>query len=52
MNNSVDAKKEEVRTNIENMFESAKQKIKDLMSVCPDWWVESVSLGYTTSRLK
>lgn len=51
MNNSVDTKKEEVRKNIENMFESAKLKIKDLMSVCPDWWVESVSLGYKSLKV-
>lgn len=51
MNNSVETKKEEVRKNIENMFESAKLKIKDLMSVCPDWWVESVSLGYKSLKV-
>lgn len=51
MDYSVDTKKEEVRKNIENMFESAKQKIKDQMSVCPDWWVESISLGYKSLKV-
>lgn len=46
MNNSVETKKEEVRKNIENMFESAKKKIKDIISVCPDWEVECIDLGY------
>lgn len=46
MNNSVDTKKEEVRKNIENMFESATKKIKDIISVCPDWEVEGIDLGY------
>ena len=46
MNNSVETKKEEVRKNIENMFESAKKKIKDIISVCPDWDVEGIGLGY------
>ena len=46
MNNSVETKKAEVVKNIENMFESAKNKIKDIISVCPDWEVEGVSLGY------
>ena len=46
MNNSVETKKEEVRKNIENMFESATKKIKDIISVCPDWEVEDIDLGY------
>lgn len=46
MNNSVETKKEEVRKNIENMFESATKKIKDIISVCPDWEVEGIDLGY------
>lgn len=46
MNTSVETKKAEVRKNIENMFESAKKKIKDIISVCPDWEVEGISLGY------
>ena len=46
MNNSVETKKEEVRKNIENMFESATKKIKDILSVCPDWEVEGIDLGY------
>lgn len=46
MNNSVETKKAEVRKNIENMFESAKKKIKDIISVCPDWEVEDIDLGY------
>ncbi len=46
MNNSVETKKAEVRKNIENMFESATKKIKDIISVCPDWEVEGIALGY------
>lgn len=46
MNNSVETKKAEVVKNIENMFESAKNKIKNILSVCPDWEVEDISLGY------
>ena len=46
MNNSVETKKEEVRKNIENMFESATKKIKDIISVCPDWEVDGIDLGY------
>ena len=46
MNNSVETKKAEIRKNIENMFESATKKIKDIISVCPDWEVEGIDLGY------
>ena len=46
MNNSVETKKAEVRKNIKNTLESATKKIKDIISVCPDWEVEDVSLGY------
>ena len=46
MNNSVETKKAEVRKNIENMFESATKKIKDIISICPDWEVEGIDLGY------
>ena len=46
MNNSVETKKAEVRKNIENMFESATKKIKDIISVCPDWEVEGIDVGY------
>ena len=46
MNNSVETKKAEVRKNIENMFESATKKIKDIISVCPDWEVAGVDVGY------
>lgn len=46
MNNSVETKKAEVRKNIEKMFESATKKIKDIVSVCPDWEVEGIDLGY------
>lgn len=46
MSNLVETKKEEVRENIENMFESATRKIKDILSVCPDWEVEGIDLGY------
>lgn len=46
MNNSVETKKAEVRKNIDNMFESATKKIKDIISVCPDWEVEGIDLGY------
>ena len=43
---SVETKKEEVRKNIKNAFESATKKIKDILSVCPDWEVEGIDLGY------
>lgn len=46
MNNSVETKKAEVRKNIKNTLESAKIKIINVISVCPDWEVEGVSLGY------
>lgn len=46
MSNPVETKKAEVRKNIENMFESATKKIKDIISVCPDWEVEGIDLGY------
>ena len=46
MNNSVETKKEEVRKNIKNAFESATKKIRDIISVCPDWEVEGVDVGY------
>lgn len=46
MNNSVETKKAEVRKNIENMFESATKRIKDIISVCPDWEVDGIDLGY------
>ena len=46
MNNSVETKKEEVRKNIKNAFESATKKIRDIISVCPDWEVEGIDLGY------
>ena len=46
MNNSVDTKKEEVRNNIKNAFESATKKIRDIISVCPDWEVEGIDVGY------
>lgn len=43
---SVEKKKEEVRKNIENMFESATKKINEIISVCPDWQVDDIDLGY------
>lgn len=46
MNNSVETKKAEVRKNIKNTLESAKKKIKDIISVCPDWEVEYIDLGF------
>ena len=46
MNNSVETKKKEVRKNIKNAFESATKKIKDIISVCPDWEVEGIDVGY------
>lgn len=46
MNNSVETKKAEVRKNIENMFDSATKKVKNIISVCPDWEVEGIDLGY------
>ena len=46
MNNSIETKKEEVRKNIKNAFESVTKKIRDIISVCPDWEVEGIDLGY------
>lgn len=46
MNNSVETKKAEVVKNIENVFESATKKIQNIISVCPDWCVETVDSGY------
>lgn len=46
MNTSVETKKAEVRKNIKNTLDSAKIKIKDIISVCPDWEVEGIDLGY------
>ena len=46
MNNSVETKKEEVRKNIKNTLESAKIKIINVISVCPDWEVEYIDFGF------
>lgn len=46
MNNSVETKKAEVRKNIEYMFDSATKKVKNIISVCHDWEVEGIDLGY------
>ena len=46
MNNSVETKKADVRKNIENMFDSATKKVKNIISVCPDWEVAGIDLGY------
>ena len=46
MNNSVETKKAEVRKNIENMFDSATKNVKNIISVCSDWEVEGIDLGY------
>lgn len=46
MNNSVETKKAEVRKNVKNTLESAKIKIINVISVCHDWEVEGIDLGY------
>ena len=46
MSTSVETKKEEVRKNIKNAFESATKKINEIISVCPDWQVDDIDLGY------
>ena len=46
MSGLFETKKAEVRKNIKNTLESAKIKIINVISVCPDWEVEGVSLGY------
>lgn len=46
MKNSVETKKAEVRKNIEYMFDSATKNVKNIISVCPDWEVEGIDLGY------
>lgn len=46
MNNSVETKKAEVRKNIKNTLESAKIKIINVISVCPDWEVEYIDFGF------
>lgn len=52
MNNSVETKKEEVRKNIKNTLESATKKIKDIISVCPDWEVEYIDLGFKSLNVR
>lgn len=51
MNNSVETKKADVRRNIENVFGLATKKIKDIISVCPNWRVENVAIGYKGCRV-
>ena len=46
MNTSVETKKAEVRKNIKNTLDSAKIKIINVISVCPDWEVEYIDLGF------
>lgn len=46
MSTSAETKKEEVRKNIKNAFESATKKINEIISVCPDWQVDDIDLGY------
>lgn len=46
MRNPIETKKDEIRKNFENIFESATKKIKDIISVCPNWEVDYVDLGY------
>lgn len=52
MNNSVETKKAEVRKNIKNTLESATKKIKDIISVCPDWEVEYIDLGFKSLSVR
>lgn len=52
MNNSVETKKVEVRKNIKNTLESATKKIKDIISVCPDWEVEYIDLGFKSLNVR
>ena len=46
MTASVETKKVELRNNIKNMLESATNKVKSIVSVCPDWEVTDVCPGY------
>lgn len=48
MNNSVETKKAEVKKNVKNTLESAKIKIINVISVCHDWEVEYVDLGFNS----
>ena len=52
MNNSVETKKAEVRKNIKNTLESATKKIKDIISVCTDWEVEYIDLGFKSLNVR
>lgn len=52
MNNSVETKKAEVRKNIKNTLESAKIKIINVISVCPDWEVEYIDLGFKSLNVR
>nr|DAL16439.1 MAG TPA_asm: hypothetical protein [Caudoviricetes sp.] len=52
MNNSVETKKAEVRKNVKNTLESAKIKIINVISVCHDWEVEYVDLGFNSLNVR
>ena len=52
MNNSIETKKAEVRKNIKNTLESAKIKIINVISVCPDWEVEYINLGFKSLNVR
>ena len=46
MKTSNELRKNEIENEVKNLFKSAKKKIKDIISVCPDWEVEDIDLGY------
>ena len=52
MNNSVETKKAEVRKNVKNTLESAKIKIINVISVCHDWEVEYIDLGFNSLNVR
>lgn len=52
MNNSVETKKAEVKKNVKNTLESAKIKIINVISVCHDWEVEYVDLGFNSLNVR
>ena len=52
MSTSVETKKEEALKNINNMFDSATNKIKSIISVCPDWQVDDIDLGYRSLTVR
>lgn len=52
MNNSVETKKAEVKKNVKNTLELAKIKIINVISVCHDWEVKYIDLGFNSLNVR